>query len=127
MASKAVATFAGVRLDTSVDLGVSLKVVLTDKALLTRGALVLTVVEVSLDVRLDVLLAAELLSTVLVCACPLAVTCVRAADELSDLILSDTSLCLGLLDVDAGNAGSTGDASNGFGSTVSRVAARRCL
>ncbi|KAI6751422.1 hypothetical protein HG531_006118 [Fusarium graminearum] len=127
VASEAVAAFTGIRLDSSVDLGMSLKIVLPDEALLACGTLVLTVVEVSLNVRLDVLLAAELLTTVLVCACPFAVACIGAADELSDLILSHTGLCLGLLNVDTGNAGSTGDACNRFCSAMRRVATRGCL
>lgn len=118
VAGEAVAALAGVGLDAGVDLGVALEVVLADEALVAGRALVLAVVEMGLDVRLDVLLAAKLLAAVVVQAHPLAVGRVRALDVLRDVLERDARVRLGLLDVDGGDAGRAGDASQRLGATV---------
>lgn len=112
MASKTVTTFAGVRLDPSVYLGVSLQVMLTNKALLAVWALILAVIKMRLDVRLDILLSPETLATVIIQAKPLAVSWVWSLYKLCDIFRVHSGLSFCLLDVDTCNACSAGDASD---------------
>lgn len=110
MSRKLVAAVARVRLDSGVNLGVSLEIVLPNKALHAGRALVLAVVEMCLDVGLDVLFAAKLLAAVVEQTSPLAVCRLGSLDELGNLFDSDPCLGSRLIDIDIGDAGRARDA-----------------
>ena len=81
MPGEAVAARARVGLDAAVDLGVALEVVLTHETLAAVVAAILSVAKMGLDMRLDILLAAEFLIAFRVETSPLAVQGIRAVDE----------------------------------------------
>lgn len=89
-------TFVG--LVSSVDFGVTLEIVATHKALAAMIALELTVTQVCLDVRLDVLFSAEASPAACMEADPFAIPLVRAVDKRGNLIDCDTSLVDGCMD-----------------------------
>ena len=105
VACKAVAAVARIGLDARVDLGMALEVVLAYKTLLACGALVLSVVEMCLHVRLDVFLAAKLLAAELKGTCPLAVAGFRAEDKDVDFGSVDASFDAGIVDIERVDAG----------------------
>jgi hypothetical protein len=112
MAREAVATGTRVGLDTTVDLGVALEVVLANEALATVRALELAVPEMGLHVGLDVFFAAEALvaggeeaEVFLVCGG-------GAGDVARDVVGGDAGFGVGFVGV--------GDAVFGEGAVVER-------
>jgi hypothetical protein len=61
MARKAIATKAGIRLNTTVDLCVAFQIMLADEAFLAMWALILAITKMCLHMGLDVFLASETL------------------------------------------------------------------
>ena len=102
--SKAVTTQARVGLDAGMDLGVTLEVVLSNEAFLTRRAFELSIVEMCLYVGFDVLFTAKLLVAVLEDTYPLVVFGVWTLDVLLNIFESDACGHLGTLDIYASNA-----------------------
>lgn len=115
---KSIAAVAVVGFDTGVDLGVSLQIMLADEAFWAVGALVLAVVQMCLDVRLDVLLAtivdvlaARIEALVLVGVVgrrAVLVAVLRSERHLNilvDILRCDSGGLSSAVDVEAGNAG----------------------
>jgi hypothetical protein len=111
MSRKLVTAVARVRFNAGVNLGVSLKIVLSNKALHTSRALILAIIQVSLNVGLDVLLATKLLSAIVKQTSPFAICGLWSLDELCNLLARDASVGSRLFDIDicdasrASNAG----------------------
>lgn len=98
---EAVPALAWIWLYSTVDLGMSLQVVLSNKALFAMRTLELSVAKMGLYMRLDVLLSSKTLLTVWVQAKPFAVCWVRPLDEGSDIIYGDSCVGDGFLNIDA--------------------------
>jgi hypothetical protein len=101
MAGEAVSASTWVWLDTAVDLGVALQVMLSDKALAAMGALKLTISQMGLHVGLDILLATETLITLWEEAHPLLVDRVRAGNVMCNIIDGDAGVLNGVLKIQA--------------------------
>lgn len=101
MSGKAVAAKAWIWFDTTVNLCMSLQVVLAYKTLLAVRALELTIAEMGLDMRLDIFFATKALVAVLVETKPFAITWIRTGDEVGDVIDGNTRFSDGLLKIDA--------------------------
>jgi hypothetical protein len=86
LSSKAVAARALVGLVATVNLCVTLEVMLSNEALAAVIALELAIAEVGLDVGTDVLLAAELLVASIKQTGPLAIAVILGADETLDIL-----------------------------------------
>lgn len=123
VARKFVAAVARIWLDACVNLGVSLEIVLTNKALPAGWALILAVVQMGLNVGLDVFFATKLFSTVVKQTSPLAIRRLWSLDELSNLFASDACVGSRFLDIDIGDASRAGNACCGFGATMTVGAA----
>jgi len=86
LSGKAVAARALVRLVATVNLCVTLEVMLSNKALAAVVALELAIAKMGLDVGTDVLLAAELLVAFIKQTGPLAIAVILGADETLDIL-----------------------------------------
>jgi len=106
MARKAVAALTWVWLDSSVDLGVALEIVLADEAFLAGWALILPVIEMGLDVALDILFPSKAFPAVLVATDPLAINRIWTFDVDGNFVERHSRVGFGLFNVDAGDAGS---------------------
>ena len=78
-----------------MDFGVTLEIVSSDKTLLAVVAAELSVTEMSLHMRLDVLFATKAFVAVFVLADPLLVDGVRPFDELCDVVKVDVGFLNG--------------------------------
>jgi hypothetical protein len=81
-----------------MDLSVSLEVVATNEALVAVIAFELTITKVGLNVRLNVLFAAETFVAILVSADPLVVRRLRTLDELRNVVNGDVGFLNGGFD-----------------------------
>lgn len=100
MPGESVSAVACVWFDSGVYLSVSLEIVLTNKALSASRALILTIVEMGLDVGFDVLLAAEDLVAILEIAGPSSVIRGRTQHVLLNLCPFHTGIAFCLLDLE---------------------------
>lgn len=118
MAGEAITALTWVGLDACMNLGVTLKIVLSDETFLAVGALVLAIVQVSLDVGFYVFFASKLFAAVFKQARPFAIRRLGALNELGNLLNCHASLRLSFFNVDAGNACGTGHACHRLGASV---------
>ena len=98
MPGKSITAEARVGFGAGVDLGMSLQIMATYEAFVAMIAAELPVAKVCLHVRLDVLLAAELLVATIVTADPLVVSRVRTFDECCNVINGNPSVFDGRVD-----------------------------
>jgi hypothetical protein len=101
LSGKAIAAGALVGLVTTVNLCVTLQVVLSNEALAAVVALELAITEMGLDVGTDVLLAAELLVAPIEETGPLAIAVILGANEALDILGRDTSVLDASVDVES--------------------------
>lgn len=92
MPGKGIATRTWVRFAAGVNLGMALEIVASDEAFLAMVATELSVTQMSLNMRLDVLFSAESLVAVFVLANPFVVSRVWPFNELCDVIEGDVCL-----------------------------------
>ena len=93
MSGEAVSTLAWVWLDTAMNLGMALQVVLADETFLAMRTLELSVSKMGLYVRFDVFLTAESLVTFWVKTNPLSIRWVRSLNECCNVVNGDPSVC----------------------------------
>ena len=72
-----------------MDFGVPFEIVTSHKTLAAVVASKLSIAQMGLDMRLNVLFSAELLVAVIIFADPFVVSAIRGLDELRDVIQSD--------------------------------------
>lgn len=92
VARKRIATETWVRLGARVNLGVAFEVVAAHETLVAMVTSELSIAEMGLHVRLDVLLSSKFLVAVLVLADPFVVGQIGAFDELCDVVQRDVGL-----------------------------------
>jgi hypothetical protein len=100
MAGKAIATKTRIRLNTTVDLCVTFKIMLADEAFLAVWTLILAITKMCLHMRLNVFLASKTLLALWKQTSPFLIGGIRAFDVTSDIINGNASVCDGFRKID---------------------------
>jgi hypothetical protein len=101
VSGKAVPTLTRIWLHAAMNFGMAFEIVLSDEAFLAVGALELSVSEMGLDVRLDVLLPSKAFLAIRVETNPFSIERIRSRNEGSNVVNSDSSLSNRFVRIDA--------------------------